>query len=121
MSKSLNVTERTSPDENEKKNKKEFGKNGTFMGRLILILSFLWAGEHGFSWVLSGVLQPKFSQDRMRNLAEKSILGRDMNESLFFLKKEVSGLVDKDFPNSSYVDSLWKIDQVHCHLFKVIF
>lgn len=96
----------------KKRRKKESRKKGTFMVRLILALSLYWAAEYGFSSLLSGILQQKLTQDMVRNLGEKSLLVKDLNKKLFFLKKELSGMVDKDLTNSSYVDSSWKIVQV---------
>lgn len=96
----------------KKRRKKESRKKGTFMVRLILALSLYWAAEYGFSSLLSGILQQKLTQDMVRNLGEKSLLVKGLNKKLIFLKKELSGMVDKDLTNSSYVDSSWKIVQV---------
>lgn len=108
----LDITGGTEFHTSKKRKKKESRKNGTFMVRFILTLTFYWAAEYGFSSILSGILQQKLTPDMVRTLGEKTVLVKDLNQKLIFLKKELSGMVDKDLTNSSYVDSSWKIDHV---------
>ncbi|KAL3505935.1 hypothetical protein ACH5RR_031317 [Cinchona calisaya] len=112
MSPPLNSSARISFHERVDRKKKEF-RFGVSVIRLFLALSLILVTEFGFSWVVSEVFQPALSMEKVRNLGEKSSVLRDLNERMFFLKKELYSLVDEEISNcSSYVvDFHWKINQ----------
>lgn len=112
MSPPLNSTARISFHDKVNRRKKEF-RCGVSVIRLFFGLSLILAAEFGFSWVVSGIFQPELSQEKVRNLGEKSFVSRDLNERLSFLTKELYSLIDEEISNCSYIGSQWKIHQVN--------
>ena len=111
MSPPLNSTARICFHDKLKRKEKHF-RFGVSVIRLLWGLSLILAAEFGFSWVVSGILRPELSREKVRILGEKSLVSKDLNERLSFLKKDLWGLVGKQISHYSYVGSPWKINQV---------
>ncbi|XP_027120262.1 uncharacterized protein [Coffea arabica] len=110
MSPPLNSTARICFHDKLKRKEKHF-RFGVSVIRLLWGLSLILAAEFGFSWVVSGILRPELSREKVRILGEKSLVSKDLNERLSFLKKDLWGLVGKQISHYSYVGSPWKINQ----------
>ncbi|MCD7469796.1 hypothetical protein HAX54_009044 [Datura stramonium] len=126
MSPPLNSTARGSFHEKVKRKKREFGF-GVLLMRLIFGLGVVFGLEFGFSWVVSGFLQPQLSPEIVKNLSEKSWGLMDFDERLIFFKKELEGLFDDEEVSSCRsLNSTWKINQdgllltSRCTLYKSI-
>ncbi|CAK9154393.1 unnamed protein product [Ilex paraguariensis] len=119
----LNSTARMGFHEKIKRKKRELGI-GFMLMRLFRTLSLVFLAEFGFSWVVSGVFQPKLSPDIIRHVGQKSWVLPDLNERLSFLKKEIENLVQEEASNCSTDNSVWDINQdglllnSHCTLYK---
>ncbi|CAN4092941.1 unnamed protein product [Withania somnifera] len=113
MSPPLNSTARVNFHEKvkKKKRKKEFGF-GILLMRLILGLGVVFTLEFGFSWMLSGFLNPQLSREIVKNLSDKSWGSMDLDDKLRFLKKELDVLIDDaEISSCSPLNSTWKINQ----------
>ncbi|PIN19832.1 hypothetical protein CDL12_07481 [Handroanthus impetiginosus] len=104
------VPKRMRFEENVKKRKKD-PRYGVFMVRILWGLILAFVVQYGLSWIVSGVQNPRLSQDIVKNLGEKSRDFEGLKRRFVFLKNDLEGLVGKEVSSCSCLDSLWKINQ----------
>ncbi|KAG8370220.1 hypothetical protein BUALT_Bualt14G0094400 [Buddleja alternifolia] len=92
----LHSTARVKFEEKVKRRKRGLGCGGSVV-RLILGLILVFGLEFGLSWVVCGVMNPRFSMDVVRSFGEKSRDLESLNSRFMFLKNGLEGLVgEKD-------------------------
>lgn len=106
----LNSTGRMGFHEKIKRKKRDLGFGFSLM-RFVVGLSLIFSAECGFSWVVSGILNPQFSPGIVRNVAEKSWVSQDINGRFEFLERKLQSLINDKVSSCSSYDSVWEINQ----------
>ncbi|XP_073136440.1 uncharacterized protein [Henckelia pumila] len=106
----LKSTARIDFQERVKKGNRELG-SGNSVVRCCLGLILFLVMEYGVSWMVSGVLETRFSPDIVKTLGEKSWDLEEFNTRFHFLENELQGLVGKKVSSCSSNNSLWRISE----------
>ncbi|PIA31730.1 hypothetical protein AQUCO_04900195v1 [Aquilegia coerulea] len=116
----------------EKKKKKERSRKGSWnimskFWRFLVVLSVMFAVDSAFSWMVSGVFQPKLSPEVVRKIGEESRFINDFKGKFGFLQRNLEKIiVNGKVSSCSSIDSSWELNQngllttSRCMLYKSI-
>ncbi|RZC48897.1 hypothetical protein C5167_017318 [Papaver somniferum] len=70
----------------------------------------IFAVDSGFSWLVSELLQPTLSPETVNFIGKQSWVGRDLNDRLGFLQRELAEAVSGKISSCRSKDSIWELN-----------